>query len=233
MTKLSSTLPGGDNNGLGALAGALTTDPKKTAIIVAVVDCKSITIDTDTGDRVATVRIRRVEPIDPQDTAQAQRLLVRGLERRTGAVMLPIDLEDELDKLFANLVESVDLETGEIILEDDEAEAVPSVDEVEDAPAEAAAWNIVDGTTAEVVYLGPVEDAPAEAAAEEPVVDESMIESMLAEAVPVVEQVQRDPDPEAVKKPRKSRAKKTEPEPVETVPESPATADDGAAWPEP
>lgn len=116
MTKLSSTLPGGDNNGLGVLAGALVKDPHKTAIIVAVVDCKSITIDTDTGDKVATVRIRRVEPIDPEDTEAAQRLLVRGLERRTGAVMLPMDLEDELSALFANLVDSVDLETGEITL---------------------------------------------------------------------------------------------------------------------
>lgn len=130
MTKLSSTLPGGDNNGLGSLARALTTDPHKTALIVAVVDCKSITIDTDTGDKVATVRIRRVEPIDPQDTEQAQRLLVRGLERRTGAVMLPMDLEDELTALFDNLVDSVDLETGEV-LDDEPADAS------EETPTEA------------------------------------------------------------------------------------------------
>lgn len=145
MTKLSSTLPGGDNNGLGVLAGALVKDPHKTAIIVAVVDCKSITIDTDTGDKVATVRIRRVEPIDPEDTEAAQRLLVRGLERRTGAVMLPMDLEDELSALFDNLVDSVDLETGEVTLTTEpgttavvsDAPAVePKVDDegTEDAP---------------------------------------------------------------------------------------------------
>lgn len=120
MTKLSSTLPGGDHNGLNVLAHALITDPHKTAIIVAVVDCKSITIDTDTGDKVATVRLRRIEPIDPEDTETAQRLLARGLERRTGSAMLPMDLEDDLSAMFKNLVQSVDLETGEVILADEE-----------------------------------------------------------------------------------------------------------------
>jgi hypothetical protein len=133
MTKLSSTLPGGDNNGLNGLARALITDPHKTALIVAVVDCKSITIDTDTGDKVATVRIRRVEPIDPEDTETAQRLLARGLERRTGAVMLPMELEDELSALFANLVDSVDLETGEVTLA---AEPEPVVELAAAAPDE-------------------------------------------------------------------------------------------------
>lgn len=218
MTKLSGTLPGGDNNGLNGLARALTADPHKTAIIVAVVDCKSITIDTDTGDKVATVRIRRVEPIDPQDTDAAQRLLVRGLERRTGAVMLPMDLEDELDKLFANLVDVVDMETGELVdaeAEDDEPGA--------DQPGAQAD---TDPEPVEGADASPADELPAEATAAEV----AALEALMNEPDPVAPEPAAEEAPvEKPKRVRKSRAKAV----ADAVAEeavAPAADDEGLPW---
>lgn len=218
MTKLSSTLPGGDNNGLGALARALTMDPHKTAIIVAVVDCKSITIDTDTGDKVATVRIRRVEPIDPQDTDQAQRLLVRGLERRTGAVMLPIDLEDELSALFANLVESVDFETGKLRdgeQEDAAAKTTENTDELPEPAPDLAAE--IDA----VLFVEPASTAIADAvsalAAELDATDAAALDALNMSIEPV--------------KPKRSHKKKPQTGPVtDDGPDLPAVS--GPPWAE-
>jgi hypothetical protein len=243
MTKLSGTLPGGDNNGLNGLARALTADPHKTAIIVAVVDCKSITIDTDTGDKVATVRIRRVEPIDPQDTDTAQRLLKRGLERRTGAVMLPIDLEDELTALFANLVDMVDMETGELPAEDAEATDDGEAVETSAPEAEAEVFTIEDLTT-------PRETTPEEAAALEAMFDapgfvtQEDVEGLPAEPEPPVkkslaeELAETDAKAAAEFKPktaRKSRAKKFTAVEAEAITPEPAPVvddDDGPPWPE-
>lgn len=237
MTKLSGSLPNGDWNGLPALARALIEHPTKTAIIVAVVDCKSITTNTDSGDQVATVRIRRIEPIDPSDTEAAQRLFVRGLECRTGAVMLPMDLEDELDGLFKSLIGSVDFETGELI--DGEPEQQPEPD---DAPApekpkrSRAAKKALDDLPTEiepftdnVIQLptyGEVQaakDAEREAleiifsAPDKAPTKPSMAEELAATNAAALAEFQHKtetPEPVAVVKPKRSHKKKVaEPEP--------------------
>lgn len=117
MTKFSSALPKGDLNGLGALSNALIANPRGTHIIVGVIDVKTITTDVDTGDQVATVRFRRVEAIETDDADTAVRLMQRGTERRTGAVMLPMEVEDELKDLLSHLVDPV---TGELVDDTDE-----------------------------------------------------------------------------------------------------------------
>lgn len=114
MTKFSGTLPAGDANGLTALSNALLRNPKGTHLIIGVIDVKTITTDVDTADQVATVRFRRVEPVDPDDRDTAVRLLARGAERRTGATMLPIEVEDELQALMENLDFNYDPVTGEV-----------------------------------------------------------------------------------------------------------------------
>lgn len=99
--KLSSSLPADDRNGLGALARALIDHPEEVHVMVALVDCKSITTDVDSGDVVPTARIRAVEAFTSQtaDAKELRRLWRRQLERRTGQVELPLELERELDKL--------------------------------------------------------------------------------------------------------------------------------------
>jgi hypothetical protein len=117
MTKFSGTLPKGDLNGLTALSNQLLKNPKGTHIIVGVIDVKTITTDVDTADQIATVRFRRVEAIDPADADHAVRMMQRAAERRTGAAMLPMEMEDELKELMAAL----DLNTGELFDYDPDA----------------------------------------------------------------------------------------------------------------
>jgi len=111
MTKLSSALPGGDGNGLAAIARQLIDDPEEVHVAIALVDCMRKTIDTDTGEVEPTARIRRIEVINGVDRELAQKMLRRALEERTGQTVLPMDLEDDLRAAFGN----IDPHTGEIL----------------------------------------------------------------------------------------------------------------------
>lgn len=110
MTRLASGLPKGDGNGLDALARKLIDNPQEVHVVVALVDCKKITTDNDTGDVEATARIRRIEAITEADKDLAGKMLRRALERRTGKTVLPFDLEEDLRTAFGR----VDPDTGEI-----------------------------------------------------------------------------------------------------------------------
>lgn len=111
MTKLASALPRGDGNGLDALARDLIDSPHDVHVIVALVDCKKITTDNDSGEIEPTARIRRVEVISEDDKDLAAKMLRRALERRTGKTVLPFDLEEDMRAAFGN----VDPSTGEIL----------------------------------------------------------------------------------------------------------------------
>lgn len=108
MTKLSSSLPKGEPNGLNALARQLIDAPHAVHVVVALVDCKKLATDCDTGDVEPTARIRRIEAIDGDDKDLAAKMLRRALELRTGKAVLPFDLEEDLRSIF------VDPDTGEI-----------------------------------------------------------------------------------------------------------------------
>lgn len=94
--KLAGTLPDGERNGLTQITADLVTAPTQLHVVVAVVDCKRITTDLDTGDVVPTARVRRVEVVLDADKPAVLRLLRRSHEERTGQAVLPLDLEDEL-----------------------------------------------------------------------------------------------------------------------------------------
>ena len=110
MPKLKSTLPRGDANGLGPIAAKMLRDPRGMHVVIAIVDCAKTEIDHDLDERVAVMRIRRVEGILGDDLDAAQRLLRRSLEYRTGRQVLPLDLEDEVQQAFdaANGLDSDD-----------------------------------------------------------------------------------------------------------------------------
>lgn len=114
MTRLGGNLPRGDANGLDALARALIDTPDQVHVVVALVDCKKITTDTDTGDVEPTARIRRIEAITADDRRLASQMLRRALERRTGKTVLPYDLEEDMRAAFGN----IDPSTGEILGDD-------------------------------------------------------------------------------------------------------------------
>lgn len=110
MTKLTSSLPSGDGNGLEALARVLIDDPHRVHVVIALVDCKKVSTDHDNGNVEPTARIRRIEAIGAEDASVAQTMLRRALERHTGKVVLPFDLEEDLKAAFGD----VDPDTGEI-----------------------------------------------------------------------------------------------------------------------
>lgn len=90
MTKLSSTLPKEyDEDGLGSINGDLVARPTDTQLIVAMIDCKSITRDIDTGMDIATARILHIEPLREHEADQARELLANAQERRTGKRPIP------------------------------------------------------------------------------------------------------------------------------------------------
>jgi hypothetical protein len=111
MTKIASTLPQGDGNGLTALARALIDSPHDIHVVVALVDRKKTTTDNDSGEIEPTARIRRIEAITEEDRELAAKMLRRALERRTGKTVLPFDLEEDMRAAFGR----IDPQTGEIL----------------------------------------------------------------------------------------------------------------------
>lgn len=110
MTKLTSALPKGEGNGLTAIARELIDNPSDIHVVIALVDCKKIATDIDTGDVEPTARIRRIEVIGGGDRDIAAKMMRRALETRTGKTVLPFDLEEDLRAAFGR----VDPDTGEI-----------------------------------------------------------------------------------------------------------------------
>jgi hypothetical protein len=107
--KTNAILPKGEENGLAPLAGELVAEgahrrPKRYRAVLGIIDTKRVGIDSDTGDEVATVRFRRVEVVLGSDLAEAEKLIRRALEFRTGQATLPLELEDELEQAFREIV---------------------------------------------------------------------------------------------------------------------------------
>ena len=103
QVKLASSLPDGDANGLTAVHQKLCDAPHEMHVVVALVDCKRITTETDTGELVPTGRVRRIEVITkPADGKRLIQLVRRAYEERTGQTVLPLDMEDELSAIFGD-----------------------------------------------------------------------------------------------------------------------------------
>jgi short-subunit dehydrogenase len=109
--KLASKLPDGERNGLYGMEKALLQNPSGQQVVVMVVDCKSVTTDMDTEEQQATARIKRAEWIT-DDLETAQRLFENAVAKRTGQTVLPIEQANEIDRVFANII---DPNTGEIL----------------------------------------------------------------------------------------------------------------------
>jgi hypothetical protein len=98
--KIASALPKGTLNGLVAVDRALVNNPEQEHLVVALVDCKTVTTDTDTGDTEPTVRILHVEVVDQTRTDLADRLLKAAYARRTGDNPLPFDFDPVTGELI-------------------------------------------------------------------------------------------------------------------------------------
>lgn len=104
--RTNAILPKGDENGLYSIASELISDQKKYRAIVAIVDCRRVSIDSDTGEETATIRIRRAEVVLPADLGAAERLIRRALEQRLGQTTLPLDLEEEIEATFREMTDA-------------------------------------------------------------------------------------------------------------------------------
>lgn len=98
--KLATQLPKGTANGLDPIVLDLCREPDHLQVVLAIVDCKEIRTDTDTGEVIPTMRIRRIEAITGLDKPAARRILQRAMEKRTGRVQLPFEVEEDLTNAF-------------------------------------------------------------------------------------------------------------------------------------
>lgn len=119
MTKLGGTLPKDHRNGLGVIEQSLLGEPYRMHVVMALVDCKSVTTNHDEGTVTPTARVRRIEVVLARDHELAELIMRRAIEARTGQLELDMDeIKDELRQAF----DGVDLRTGEIVRRRTDAE---------------------------------------------------------------------------------------------------------------
>lgn len=93
--KLGSKLPGQTEiNGVDSIALELVEDPETIRLAIVYFDVSHTTHDTDTGDDVPTIRVRRFEPIGTIDNAPTslQKLVGEAFEKRTGRKPIPFGI---------------------------------------------------------------------------------------------------------------------------------------------
>jgi hypothetical protein len=94
VVKLSAALPGDEEiNGLDSIAAQLVDQPGRIRVALVWLDVSMITDNTETGGRVPTVRVRRIEPLGTVEEIpdEIRKLAARSHEERTGRVPLPFD----------------------------------------------------------------------------------------------------------------------------------------------
>lgn len=92
--KLSAALPGDEEiNGLDSIADDLVAQPQRIRVALVWLDVPRITDNTETGARVPTVRVRRIEPLGTVEEIpdEIRKLAAQIHEERTGRVPLPFD----------------------------------------------------------------------------------------------------------------------------------------------
>ncbi len=105
MTKLASALP--DGHGLEAVRRQLLEEPHTKHVAITVVDCSKVTIDYEKGGREPTAAIRTIEVVHPDDLELTRKILTRGRDKRLGATVLPLDVEDGIAEAFQGRSEDV------------------------------------------------------------------------------------------------------------------------------
>lgn len=105
MMKLAGKLPEGDHDGTKNLERQMLADPKKPRPVIVILNASRITENADTGSREVTGRILHIEQFHPDDLEEVERLIRRGREHATGQQVLPLEIEDELDKVLQGVLD--------------------------------------------------------------------------------------------------------------------------------
>lgn len=111
VVKLSSRMPGDfETNGIDAHAARLVEHPDDLLVCVVWVDTQRVVIDTDSGDKIPTIRVRRIEPLgEVGDVSAAIRDAVQiAVRTRTGRTPMPFELGG-VEEGFDPDQESIDL----------------------------------------------------------------------------------------------------------------------------
>lgn len=102
VVKLASGMPGDfEMNGVDAMNAELVDDPKTLRMAVVWFDVKEVKVDTDSGDHVPTIRVRRIEPLGNADdvTTTVKEEVGKAIEARTGRTPVPFDIVEVTDTM--------------------------------------------------------------------------------------------------------------------------------------
>lgn len=100
VVKLSTKLPGDfETNGLDAHVEDLVENPETLRLAVVWFDTQKVVVDTDSGNHIPTVRVRRFEPLgEADDVSAAIRDAVQAaVQKRTGRTPIPFDVAEVLE----------------------------------------------------------------------------------------------------------------------------------------
>lgn len=91
-------------NGVDALAADLIERPKVLRAAIIWFDVAKETLDVDKGDRVPTIRVRRIEPLgDVDDVPTAVTKAVgESMQKRTGRAALPFGIVEVSEEAYGD-----------------------------------------------------------------------------------------------------------------------------------
>lgn len=109
IVKMSAAMPGDPEiNGVDSWSDWLEANPDEILVAVVYLDTKKVTIDTDTGDHVPTVRVRRIEPLGPiANVSKTVRAAVAAAEKeRTGRAPIPFEIVEVGEHAFGDTLDA-------------------------------------------------------------------------------------------------------------------------------
>lgn len=96
VVRLSSKLPGDDEtNGVDPIVAHLLDKPEAFHVAVVWFDVSKVTIDTDNGWHIPTLRVRRIEPLPDGTAGPVTKAAEKAFSARTGRAMLPLEDLDQ------------------------------------------------------------------------------------------------------------------------------------------
>jgi hypothetical protein len=98
--KGTALMPHGDRDGFTPIADELAKDPLRVRAAIVIFNCKRGTTDFAADETALTIELLRAELLLAQDLGDAERLLRRALEFRSGQTTLDLELEDEIKRAF-------------------------------------------------------------------------------------------------------------------------------------
>jgi hypothetical protein len=133
VSKFSGKKPKGDNWGIeqavSEMAAAVIRGEHSPVMpVIAMISVDRVTVDSDTGATEATIVLRRIEAISPENASKALRLVMEEVAKRRGeGTMLPFDEKQIFEKAFGDLTATT---PGQAIQDDEERVIDEQLDDI-------------------------------------------------------------------------------------------------------